>query len=77
MDNAAGVVAFRHCLTNVVTVSLEAMNFTAPIYNGSLVFISAQVIFVSQKYFFSFLFFFFLLTFSNKKKKIIQYDKII
>lgn len=49
MDSAAGCVAFRHCLTNVVTVSLEAMDFKAPVYNGNLVFINATLCFVSQK----------------------------
>jgi len=49
MDNAAGCVAWRHCLTNVVTVSVEAMEFKAPIRNGDLVFVDAHLNFVSQK----------------------------
>jgi len=49
MDSAAGCVAFRHCRTNVVTVSLEAMDFKAPVFNGDLITIRARATFVSQK----------------------------
>jgi len=50
MDSAAGIVAARHCLTNVVTISVEEMDFLAPVYNGYVVFITADIVFTSAKY---------------------------
>eukprot|EP00049_Salpingoeca_infusionum_P010292 m.174945 g.174945 ORF g.174945 m.174945 type:complete len:443 (-) comp14599_c0_seq3:564-1892(-) len=49
MDTAAGVVAFRHCRSNVVTASLESMDFKVPAFNGSLVEVYAKPIFTSSR----------------------------
>lgn len=34
MDEVAGIVAFRHCNTNIVTASVEAINFHRKIHKG-------------------------------------------
>ncbi len=34
MDSAAGIVAARHCLTNVVTASVTQLSFIEPIFVG-------------------------------------------
>ena len=49
IDNAAGIVAVRHCRTNVVTASFEAMNFLAPVTNGNLLTIDAVATFTSSR----------------------------
>lgn len=49
MDNAAGVVAVRHCGTNVVTASVDAIDFTAPVFNGDLLYIRARPVFASAR----------------------------
>jgi len=43
MDTAAGVVAARHCLSNVVTASVTQLSFTEPIFVGDLVMCSAEL----------------------------------
>lgn len=49
MDNAAGVTAVKHCGTNVVTVSVDAIDFQAPIFVGNLVHVRARPVFVSSR----------------------------
>lgn len=43
IDNAAGAVAYRHARSNVVTVSLDRLSFTNPIFVGDLVTFKASV----------------------------------
>lgn len=45
MDNAAGVVAFRHARSNCVTVSVQDIAFLEPIYVGNLVQTYAKLLF--------------------------------
>ena len=49
VDNAAGIVATRHCRTNVVTASFDAMDFLAPVANGNLLTIEAVPTFTSSR----------------------------
>lgn len=49
IDNACGVVAVRHCGTNVVTVSVDAMDLVAPILLGDVLRIGARPTFTSHK----------------------------
>ena len=49
MDTAAGIACARHCKTPVVTVCLDAINFYKPIFNGDIVFVSAEIVFTSSK----------------------------
>ncbi len=46
MDEAAAIVAWRHAGKNVVTASIERMNFFAPVYVGNLLILKASVNFV-------------------------------
>ncbi|THB71599.1 MAG: acyl-CoA thioesterase [Desulfovibrio sp.] len=46
IDSAAGVVAARHCRTNVVTASIDSMSFLEPIFVGELVTFMASPNFV-------------------------------
>ena len=48
MDEAAGVVAARHCHVNVVTARVDGINFFKPIMVGNLVIINAYLTFVSH-----------------------------
>ncbi|PKM78695.1 MAG: acyl-CoA thioesterase [Firmicutes bacterium HGW-Firmicutes-15] len=48
MDSAAGVVAQRHCLCNVVTVSVDKLVFKEPILVGDLVVCDAELIFTGR-----------------------------
>jgi acyl-CoA hydrolase/ferritin len=48
MDNAAGVVAVRHCRTNVVTATVEDIRFRSPVHVGDLVIVRGKLIFVSR-----------------------------
>lgn len=43
MDIAAAICAQKHCQKNVVTASIDAMNFLAPIHLGWIVYIKARV----------------------------------
>lgn len=43
VDNAAYVVATRHCRRNVVTASMDRMDFKSPVYLGDLVILKASV----------------------------------
>ena len=49
MDNACGVAAVRHCGTNVVTVSVDALDLVAPVLLGDVLRIRAKPIFTSGK----------------------------
>jgi acyl-CoA hydrolase len=48
MDEVAGIVAFRHAGTNVVTASIDRMNFWAPVYVGNILILKASVNFVGR-----------------------------
>ncbi|MEA3347981.1 MAG: acyl-CoA thioesterase [Pseudomonadota bacterium] len=43
IDNAAGVVALRHARSNVVTASIDRLDFHYPIYIGDLVTLTASL----------------------------------
>ncbi len=43
IDNAAGVAAIRHSRCNVVTASIDRMNFHFPVYIGNLLTLKASV----------------------------------
>lgn len=49
MDTAAGCCAYKHARTNVVTVSLSAMDFVSMICLGDIVSIHAKISFCSAK----------------------------
>ena len=49
MDNAAGIAASRHCRSNVVTASLDALDCMALIHNGDLVHVTATPLFTSSR----------------------------
>jgi len=42
-DNAAFVVASRHCRSNVVTASVDRIDFLAPVYIGDLLILNARL----------------------------------
>jgi acyl-CoA hydrolase len=48
IDEAAGVVAARHCRTNVVTASIDRMNFHVPVLVGDLLHFKASLNFVGR-----------------------------
>lgn len=48
MDEIAAVVAFRHARKNVVTASIDRMNFIAPVYVGNLLVLKASVNYVGR-----------------------------
>lgn len=43
IDNAAYVVASRHCRSNTVTASLDRLNFHSPVFVGDLLFLKASL----------------------------------
>ena len=43
IDNAAGVVAHRHARSNVVTASIDRLDFHYPVYVGDLVTLTASL----------------------------------
>ena len=49
MDECAVIVAARHCRTNVVTISLDAINFISPVLNGELVTVRGRPTFASER----------------------------
>lgn len=49
MDNVAGIVAVKHCRTNVVTASVDAMDFHTPVHNGSLLSLYAWPTYTSER----------------------------
>jgi acyl-CoA hydrolase len=48
MDKAAAIAAFRHCRQNVVTVSIDRVDFREPIHLGDLVVMKASVNYVGR-----------------------------
>nr|XP_057940578.1 cytosolic acyl coenzyme A thioester hydrolase isoform X4 [Doryrhamphus excisus] len=49
MDEVAGIVAARHCNTNIVTASVDAINFHRKIQKGCIVTVTGRLTFVSNK----------------------------
>ncbi|XP_052338896.1 cytosolic acyl coenzyme A thioester hydrolase isoform X2 [Oncorhynchus keta] len=49
MDEVAGIVAARHCKTNIVTASVDAINFHRKIMKGCVVTVSGRATFASNK----------------------------
>ncbi|XP_052459523.1 cytosolic acyl coenzyme A thioester hydrolase-like isoform X3 [Carassius gibelio] len=49
MDEVAGIVAARHCKTNIVTASVDAINFHRKIKKGCVITISGRMTFTSNK----------------------------
>ncbi|KAM7404490.1 hypothetical protein PAMP_011834 [Pampus punctatissimus] len=49
MDEVAGIVAARHCNTNIVTASVDAINFHRKIKKGCVVTVTGRLIFISNK----------------------------
>jgi acyl-CoA hydrolase len=43
IDSAAGVAAFRHARCNVVTASIDRLDFIHPVYVGNLLILKASV----------------------------------
>jgi acyl-CoA hydrolase len=48
IDAAAGIVALRHCRTNVVTASMDRLDFHEPIFMGELVILRASINYVGR-----------------------------
>lgn len=48
IDTAGGVVAFRHARMNVVTASIDRLDFHHPVYIGDLLFLKASVNYVGR-----------------------------
>ncbi len=48
MDSVAGAVAALHARKNVVTLSVDQMNFYAPVYIGNLLILKAAVNYVGN-----------------------------
>jgi acyl-CoA hydrolase len=48
MDKCAAIAAFRHSRANVVTASIDRVDFREPIYLGDLVVMQASVNFVGK-----------------------------
>lgn len=48
MDKCAAIAAFRHCRANVVTASIDRVDFREPIHLGDLVVMKASVNFVGR-----------------------------
>ena len=48
MDKTAAIAAFRHCRLNVVTASIDRVDFREPIHLGDLVVMKASVNFVGR-----------------------------
>ncbi|XP_077585014.1 cytosolic acyl coenzyme A thioester hydrolase isoform X2 [Stigmatopora nigra] len=49
MDEVAGIVAARHCNTNIVTASVHAINFHRKINKGCVVTVTGRLTFTSNK----------------------------
>lgn len=48
MDKTAAIAAFRHCRMNVVTASIDRVDFREPIHLGDLVVMKASVNYVGK-----------------------------
>jgi uncharacterized protein (TIGR00369 family) len=46
IDTAAGIVAIRHCRTNIVTASMDRLDFHKPVFVGELVVMRASINYV-------------------------------
>eukprot|EP00501_MAST-03F_sp_TOSAG23-6_P002179 GSMAST32.ASY1.ANO1.2279.1 assembled CDS len=49
MDNAAGIAAYKHCKTNIVTACIDHLNFHVPIYAGNVLHVTSVPIFASSR----------------------------
>jgi acyl-coenzyme A thioesterase 7 len=49
MDNVAGICAVRHCHTNVVTASIDAVDLLQPMFSGDIVTLEAEPVFTSAR----------------------------
>jgi len=48
IDNAGSIAAFRHAHRNIVTASVDRLDFLSPVYIGNLVILKASVNYVSR-----------------------------
>jgi acyl-CoA hydrolase len=48
MDNCAGVVAVRHCRTNIVTATVEDIRFQSAVRVGDLAIVRGKITFTSR-----------------------------
>lgn len=48
IDNTAGIVATRHTGTNVVTASIDRLDFHSPVFVGDLLHVKASINFVGR-----------------------------
>jgi acyl-CoA hydrolase len=48
IDNAGSIVAFRHAHTNIVTASVDRIDFYSPVYVGNLIILKASVNYVGH-----------------------------
>lgn len=49
MDNVAGITAYRHCRTNIVTASVEAVDFHIPVMLGYVMTFTGRLVFTSNR----------------------------
>ncbi|XP_065061629.1 cytosolic acyl coenzyme A thioester hydrolase-like isoform X2 [Rhopilema esculentum] len=49
MDTVAGIVAFRHCRTNIVTASVESLDFHVPVKLGHVMTFTGRMVFTSNR----------------------------
>ena len=48
IDTAAGIAALRHCRTNVVTASMDQLDFHEPVFMGELLILRASINYVGS-----------------------------
>lgn len=48
IDTAAGIAALRHCRTNVVTASMDQLDFHEPVFMGELLILHASINYVGS-----------------------------
>ncbi len=48
IDTAAGIAALRHCRTNVVTASMDRLDFHEPVFVGELVILRASINYIGE-----------------------------
>jgi acyl-CoA hydrolase len=48
IDTAAGISALRHCRTNVVTASMDRLDFHEPVFVGELLILRASINYVGS-----------------------------
>ncbi len=48
IDTAAGIAALRHCRTNVVTASIDQLDFHEPVFMGELLILRASINYVGS-----------------------------